>query len=552
MLSAGDRIGDWVIERALGEGGMGTVYLATNSLTERIRAAVKVIKPRAYAAERERFTREVEALDSLRHEAIVGVKGWGEDPERGLLWMAMDLVEGEEVAHVLERGPMSLEAAATTFSVVADGLQYAHERGFRHRDIKPANILIDAAGIAHLVDFGIAVESGRTRLTAAGKMPGTPSYMAPEVFEEIHPDPSLMDVYSLGQVLYEALVGEFAFPENTELASHQQIVHLIHRKVRSESLDPGPQFPETVRDLVKAATHPRPAKRLSNPAALRDALIPYIPRHILAKLPLRVTLPPAPERSRAGVTLTPSASDTFTLTLPKPRGRRNVAVWAIGGLGTLSIAGALVGGLYMLNQPPDIRDAIVVVAGISADVPVMLSVNGNEPTSYSGQEYWFEGVPTGPMMVSVAAGAECDFLSVDGETCPACCACHMEEYTLEGGFEPDMTLVTLPDLGDISARTLAINVVELPEAWPVQLMLDGAPVAESTTGRDFTWTDLPLGAYELTAVVGTCPESAHGCANEGTCPGGCTSRSGPIGLACGDGAMTLDIAMDPPFAAPPE
>ena len=140
MLSPGERIGDWIIERPLGEGGMGAVYLARNSITERIRAAGKVIKPRAYAEERERFAREVEALDSLRHDAIVGVKGWGEDPERGLLWMAMDLVEGEEVAHVLERGPMSIEAVASIFSVVADGLQYAHERGFRHRDIKPANI----------------------------------------------------------------------------------------------------------------------------------------------------------------------------------------------------------------------------------------------------------------------------------------------------------------------------------------------------------------------------------------------------------------------------
>jgi hypothetical protein len=205
-----------------------------------------------------------------------------------------------------------------------------------------------------------------------------------------------------------------------------------------------------------------------------------------------------------------------------------------------------------LSQPPNVRDAIVVVAGIGSDVPIMLSVNGQEPTSYTGHQYWFTDVTTGPMSVSVVAGAECDFLSVDSGNCPSCCACHIQEYDLEGGFEPDMTLVTLPDLGDVSSRSLTVNVVELPQAWPVQILLDGAPLAHSSTGRDFSWTDLPLGAYELTAVVGSCPESAYGCANEGICPGGCTSRSGPIGVACGEGPMTLDIAMNPPFATPPE
>ena len=90
MLKQGEQVGDWIVVDVLGEGGMGAVFRCKNALSDRIEAAVKVVKPHSLENEMERFLREVEALDSLRHRAVVRVKGWGKDAARGFLWLAMD------------------------------------------------------------------------------------------------------------------------------------------------------------------------------------------------------------------------------------------------------------------------------------------------------------------------------------------------------------------------------------------------------------------------------------------------------------------------------
>jgi len=242
VLTAGDRIGDWIVVDVLGEGGMGAVYRCRNALSDRI-----------------------EALDAVRHPAVVRIKGWGQDEERGLLWLAMDLVHGEDLEKHLARGPLPPADARRIFTIVADAVRHAHAQGIFHRDIKPAN---------RIVDFGIAVQSGRTRLTTLGTVPGTPAYMAPEIFSgEVRPDPVKVDVYALGQVLYEALTGEHAYPETSDsLSTGQRLVQLMGRKLEADPLDPGEGFPEDLREIVRRATDPEPDDRLPDMTAVYEAL----------------------------------------------------------------------------------------------------------------------------------------------------------------------------------------------------------------------------------------------------------------------------------------
>ncbi|MCA9566870.1 MAG: protein kinase, partial [Myxococcales bacterium] len=136
QLRVDDTIGDWVVEAPLGQGGMGSVYRCHNALAPRIRAAVKVVHelPGEDSADRERFVREVEALEGLQHPAIVRVKGWGATDD-GVLWLAMDLVEGEDLAARLARGPLDPDTARRTFRDIAAGLAHAHGREVFHRDI---------------------------------------------------------------------------------------------------------------------------------------------------------------------------------------------------------------------------------------------------------------------------------------------------------------------------------------------------------------------------------------------------------------------------------
>ncbi len=263
MLEPGDRIGDWIIDKTLGEGGMGAVFLAHNTLSQKVRAAIKVLKPHNMGDARKRFVREVELLASVQHPAVVRVLGCGEDDTRGLLFMAMELLDGEELTDRLKRGPLPFDEAQKYFKMLGEGLLAAHQKGVVHRDIKPQNIMICTDGTAKLLDFGIAMQTGGTKLTKAGMVPGTIAYMPPEVFGGQRPD-HRADVYALGLVLWEALTGQEAYPEDGGLTPDQNTVKMMGSKLQAEAFDPGDGFPEPIRDLVKAATEPEPDTRLND------------------------------------------------------------------------------------------------------------------------------------------------------------------------------------------------------------------------------------------------------------------------------------------------
>ncbi len=259
MLKAGDRIGDWIIESPLGEGGMGAVFRVHSALSERVDAALKVMKPSLEPDARARFVREAEALSALRHPAIVRVMGFSEDTRRGLLYLVMELAEGETLKRRLERGPMALPEALATFVPLAGGLEHAHAEGISHRDLKPSNIVLTPDGPC-LVDFGIAAAAQSGELTGKGHL-GTLSYLPPEVFRGERAEPRGIDVYGLGLLLNEALTGVHPFPLEAGLTPAAALATVGMRKLQQPALDPGEAAPEPLRKLIRAATSPEPRTR---------------------------------------------------------------------------------------------------------------------------------------------------------------------------------------------------------------------------------------------------------------------------------------------------
>src|SRR5690348_4074448 len=257
------------IERELGAGGMATIYLAQD-LKHHRRVAIKVLHADLSAVlGPERFHKEIELTAGLQHPHILPLfDSGGAD---GLLYYVMPHVEGETLRGRLTRETqLPVADAVQIASEVADALEYAHRHGVIHRDIKPENILL-RDGHALVSDFGIAlavVEAGGERMTQTGTSLGTPQYMAPEqAMGERHID-GRADVYALGVVTYEMLVGEPPFTGPTAQAI---IARVMTEEPRGLILQRR-SVPEAVEIAVLTAIQKLPADRFRTPAEFRSAL----------------------------------------------------------------------------------------------------------------------------------------------------------------------------------------------------------------------------------------------------------------------------------------
>jgi len=209
----------YAIERELGEGGMATVYLARDVRHNRS-VAIKVLKPElAAVVGAERFLAEIETTANLQHPHILPLFDSGEAD--GFLFYVMPYIEGETLRERIDReGQLPVDEAVGIAIAIANALQTAHDAGVVHRDIKPANILL-SRGQPLVADFGIALAvhaGGDGRMTETGLSLGTPYYMSPEQATGDQAVGPAADVYALGSVLYEMLIGEPPYPGNSAQA----------------------------------------------------------------------------------------------------------------------------------------------------------------------------------------------------------------------------------------------------------------------------------------------------------------------------------------------
>jgi serine/threonine-protein kinase len=207
----------YVIEARIGAGGMGVVYRARD-IDARRDVAVKVLAPELCAdpTNRQRFLREAQAANRLRHPHVIEIDASGETDD-GLVYLVMEYLHGEPLSRVIARGPLPPLRAAHVTLQIASALALAHELEVVHRDIKPDNVfLLDRGGSDHvkLLDFGLARVKGERRLTANGAVLGTPEYMAPEQARGLTLT-GRADLYAVGCVLYEMLTGQPPFVGST-------------------------------------------------------------------------------------------------------------------------------------------------------------------------------------------------------------------------------------------------------------------------------------------------------------------------------------------------
>jgi tetratricopeptide (TPR) repeat protein/predicted Ser/Thr protein kinase len=260
------KIAGYEILGTLGEGGMGVVYRARDATLDR-EIAIKVIRPAALGENAaERFIREAKACSRINHPNIVTVYAAGEDG--GAPYLAMELLRGENLRKVVERGPVPWKEAVEWTAGILDALARLHAEGIVHRDLKPENIVLTEAGTPKLMDFGIARTSAGGTLTADGATLGTARYMSPEQVQGKKVD-ARSDLFSMGSVLYELITGEAAFPGEHPLAAMYGITNESPKALE----DAIAGLPAGLQEALNRALEKDPDARYQDAGAFRDALL---------------------------------------------------------------------------------------------------------------------------------------------------------------------------------------------------------------------------------------------------------------------------------------
>ncbi len=330
-------IGPYRLDILLGRGGMGEVYKAVHTVTERVVALKVLTFPRAQLKQHlERMTREAMAMASLRHPHVVTCYSFGEDQDR--LYLALELMSGGDTVGLLRRRGGELDEASIrslTMSCV-QGLSAIHRAGMVHRDIKPANILLDAGGMAKLADFGLAC----FHESAAGtrKRAGTPSYMPPESISGDQVADIRGDIYSLGVTMHYWATGQLPFVGATPQA-------ILRQALIGEAPDLAelrPDLSPDLRRIITTAMHRDPHLRFQDPDSFARSLLgaPAAPA-VRSDEPIPTSAPPPVE----AVPLVPAA-------VPRHR-----VPWMV----TAAVLLALGGGLLLISGRTVADDGKVAV-----------------------------------------------------------------------------------------------------------------------------------------------------------------------------------------------
>ena len=264
-------LGKYQIEKKIGAGGMGTVYLARDTQLKRVVALKVLSRDKAQNPTLvRRFQAEAQAAAQLRHDNIVAVYDSGEAD--GYLFIAMEYVEGQDLFEMVQRrGVVPVKRSIEIIKQVAAALQHAYEQNIVHRDIKPSNLLIARNGMVKLTDLGLARsvdDTLETNITRAGTTVGTVDYMSPEQARNSKLADIRSDLYSLGCTWYQMLTGEPPYPEGS--VTNKLQAHAI--KPIPDPRDKKPNIPEGLTAVLQRMMAKKPEDRYQTPAELLDDL----------------------------------------------------------------------------------------------------------------------------------------------------------------------------------------------------------------------------------------------------------------------------------------
>ncbi|HYI12742.1 MAG TPA: FHA domain-containing serine/threonine-protein kinase [Thermoanaerobaculia bacterium] len=329
----GTTIGNYRIDREIGEGGMSHVYVGkTNAATDFLPIGFPVVlkvmsdELAGDATARKRFIKEAQILSKLRHRYITRFYEFINNDTGAVL--VMEYVEGTPVDVLLtERGALTVSDAVSFAQCLLEALVYAHGKGIVHRDIKPANLIREKSGVVKVTDFGIAkikeggAGSNQTVLTKSGFLLGTPHYMSPEQIREPKDAGAKSDVYSSAVVLYEMLTGTLPFNSR----SLPKLIDAIYRGEKSAPSALRPEVDKELEEIVLRAMHPRMDQRYDTAREFFEALEEYNARQPIAPTgrhqaaqepatPAKTPLPPADvPRHWALVNVKPEANEKHNI-----------------------------------------------------------------------------------------------------------------------------------------------------------------------------------------------------------------------------------------------
>lgn len=367
-LKPGDQLGRYVLDRPLGAGGMGSVWVAVQEGLGR-RVALKVIHAN-FAMDTNiasRFKREARIAASFNHPSIVPVTDFG--VHDGRPYLVMDLLEGESMDELLNReGRLSVDRCAFLAVQILAGLEAAHAKGVIHRDLKPDNVFVTTSSgvgdIARLLDFGIArlSDTSAPKMTSTGQVLGTPAYMAPEQAKGMPVD-ARSDLYAVGVILYEALSGRVPF----EADNYHQLMFAVVEEQPKSLADMRPDLESEFVAIVERAMSKSPEQRFESALAMREALLPFSRTVSLAPVDVTEVSPPMSDTDPLAATMAaglvpptqeeppegqPAQGQLAQEAAPSmvSAGKRSFApIVALGVLGAL----AAIGTIFALQSPPD-------------------------------------------------------------------------------------------------------------------------------------------------------------------------------------------------------
>ncbi len=261
-------LGTYVLQQELARGGMGSIFRAQCSQSQRI-VAIKTLGAQFRDDEkmRQRFQREGQLLSRLRHPNIVEVYEYGQ--AAGSDFLVMELLQGETLEQRLKRGPLSWPEVGDWFLPVLSALHHAHGQRICHRDLKPANILRSHLGVVKLIDFGLALQEAQQRLSQTGEYLGTPNYFAPERSSPHAPEVEpFSDQYALGVSLFEAVTGRLPFQASDPIA-------MLHHHLHSRPPRPGEfrsDCPAELELAILKLLNKEPHQRFANLKELEQVL----------------------------------------------------------------------------------------------------------------------------------------------------------------------------------------------------------------------------------------------------------------------------------------